>query len=342
MSFKSVAVLTCKPFWAGFSILSFVLLFLLLPGCVREEKIAAINAEQIPLRDKVVTGYVTGKDGVQLYIRIEGTGTPTIVLPGGPGYSFDYLAPVLSPLDSLAQFIFLDPRGCGRSQGFRNPDMYNLKEMVADVESVRSVLRIQQLDIIGHETGGMLAQEYAVRYPQHVNKMIIMSAPARVPDDFNVWLNQMRDFMPRQITAIVKSYEQDSLIIGDRYNPGYDDAVMKGLLIPNYFSSPYAVPQNFSLPERSWPVFFAMWGRNGYFDITGNLKDFDTRDDLKTLNVKTLALVGQNDYISRFVMEALVESIPKAKLYEFENTGHEFFIEHKDEFLKVVSEFMEK
>lgn len=341
MSFKSVAGNKGKPFLAGFSVVSLFFLFLL-SGCIREEKVAAVNAEQIPLKDKVVTGYVTGNEGVQLFIRIEGTGTPTIVLPGGPGYSFDYLVPVFSPLDSLAQFIYLDPRGCGMSQGFRNPEYYNLTDMVADVESVRSVLGIQQLNIIGHETGGMLAQKYAIKYPQRVNKMILMSTPARVPDDFNVWLNQMRDFMPRQISTIVKEYERDSLIIGDRYNPGYDDAVMKGLLIPNYFSSPMNVPQNFSLPARSWPVFFAMWGKDGYFNITGNLKDFDTRNDLKTLKVKTLALVGQNDYISRFVMEALVESIPKAKLHEFENTGHEFFIEHSDEFLKVVSEFMEK
>ncbi len=320
----------------------FLVLLFLVGGCRKEEQVAAINAEQIPLKDKVVTGYVTGKDGVQLFVRIEGTGTPTIVLPGGPGFSFDYLVPVLSPLDSVAQLIFLDPRGCGRSQGFRNPEKYNLTDMVADVESVRSALRIQQLNIIGHETGGMLAQKYAIKYPQRVNRLILMSTAARVPDDLNVWLNQMRDFMPRQIAAIVKSYEKDSLIVGDRYNPGYDDAVMKGLLIPNYFSSPYAVPQNFSLPERSWPVFFAMWGRTGYFDISGNLKDFDTRDDLKTLRVKALVLVGQNDYISRFVMDALVQSIPKAKIHEFENTGHEFFIERRDEFLKEVSDFMKR
>ena len=107
-------------------------------GCTRGGKVDAVNAEMIPLKDKVITGYVTGKGGVKLFVRIEGNGSPTLVLPGGPGYSFDYLLPVLSDLDSSNQMIYFDPRGCGRSDRFKNPALYTLDNMVADVESLRT------------------------------------------------------------------------------------------------------------------------------------------------------------------------------------------------------------
>lgn len=313
-----------------------------LAGCTRGEKVAAVNADMIPLKNKVITGTVTGKGGVELFVRIEGSGSPTLVLPGGPGYSFEYLQPILTELDSSCQMIFLDPRGCGRSMQFRNPAMYTLDNMVADVESVRSHLNISALNIIGHESGGLLAQKYTIKNPTRVNKLVLMSTTAQI-SDLNVWLNSFRDFLPRAVAATVKRFEKDSLIANEQYTPGYENVVMQGMMnSQSYFVNTATIPEGFTLPERSWPVYFEMWGRNGYFDITGNLKDFDTRNDLKTLKLKTLVLVGEKDYISPFVMESLSGSIPKAKMHTFENSGHFYYIEKKDEFLNVVKEFLSK
>jgi proline iminopeptidase len=313
-----------------------------LAGCNRGDKVAAVNADIIPLKNKVITGTVTGKGGVELFVRIEGSGSPTLVLPGGPGYSFDYLQPVLSDLDSSCQMVFLDPRGCGRSMRFRNPAMYTLDNMVADVESVRSHLNVSALNIIGHESGGLLAQKYAIKYPTRVNRLVLMSTTAQI-SDLNVWLNSFRDFLPRQVAATVKRYEKDSLIANEQFTPGYENVVMQGMMnSQSYFVSAAAIPEGFSLPERSWPVYFEMWGRNGYFDITGNLKDFDSRNELKTLKLKTLVLVGEKDYISPFVMESLSSSIPKAKTHTFENSGHFYYIEKKEEFLSVIKDFFLK
>jgi len=310
-----------------------------LAGCSRGGKVDAVNAEMLPLKNKVITGYVTGKGGVKLYVRIEGDGSPTLVLPGGPGYSFDYLLPVFSELDSSNQMIYLDTRGCGRSDRFKNPALYTLDNMVADVESLRTTLKISALNIIGHETGGMLAQKYAVKYPSHVNRLILLSTTAQV-SDLSIWLNSFRDFMPRQIAATVKMYEKDSLFTDGRYSDGYERTVLSGIMIPNYFAYAADVPPDFSLPDRSWQVYLEMWGRTGYFDISGNLKDFDERNDLKTLKIKTLILVGENDYISPFVMESVGSSIPRAKMHTFEGAGHFYYIEKHDEFLSVVKDFL--
>ncbi|HTX18626.1 MAG TPA: alpha/beta fold hydrolase [Bacteroidota bacterium] len=311
-------------------------------GCLRTERVNAVNSDAIPLKQKVVTGYVTGKGGVSLYIRIEGNGSPTLVIPGGPGYSFDYLLPYLTELDSSNQMIYLDPRGCGRSAEFRNPAMYTIENMVADIESVRTTLKISALNIIGHETGGMVAQEYAIKHPANVNKLVLMSTTAQV-SDLNAWLNNFRDFLPRKVAATIKAYEKDSLIANGQYTPGYENVVLQGMMSSSsYFANAASIPDNFTMPDRSWPVYFEMWGTHGYFDISGNLKDFDSREDLRTLKIKSLVLVGDKDYISNFTMESLVGSLPRSKEQIFDNAGHFFFIEKKDEFIAAVKDFLAK
>ena len=71
-----------------------------------KDEIAEVAVDSIPLKQKVVTGYFEGKDRVNLFIKMQGKGEPLIVLPGGPGYSFEYLQPYLSQLDSHFQLIF--------------------------------------------------------------------------------------------------------------------------------------------------------------------------------------------------------------------------------------------
>ncbi|MDA0987427.1 MAG: alpha/beta fold hydrolase [Bacteroidetes bacterium] len=310
-------------------------------GCSSDEPIAQVQTDLLPLLDKIVTGYVKGKDGAELYVHIQGKGTPTIVLPGGPGYSFEYLQDYLRPLDTTLQLIYLDLRGCGKSQGFAQSAKYNLDDMVADIESVKSVMGLKQFYLIGHETGGMLAQKYVIKNPDHVQKMILMSSPADC-NDLNVWINSFRNFLPRAAVARIKAYERDSLYVDGKYSTGYEYEVLTGILSPNYFYNRGAVPANFSLPERSWSVYTELWGNTGYFDISGSLKTFDTREELKSVDAKALVLVGQHDYISSFVLESLNNSLANAEMHMFENAGHFYFIEKNEEFINKILEFINK
>ncbi|MSQ46229.1 MAG: alpha/beta fold hydrolase [Ignavibacteria bacterium] len=318
-----------------------IFIIIISAGCSSDAPISSVQTDLLPLLSKIVTGYVKGKDGVEIYIRIQGTGTPTIVLPGGPGYSFDYLQDVLTPLDTTLQLIYVDLRGCGKSQGFADPKKYNFDDMVADIESVKSVMGLKQFFIIGHETGGMLAQKYAIKNPNDVQRMVLMSSPADA-NDLNVWINSFRNFLPRAAVARIRAYERDSLFTDGQYSSGYEQEVFNGILSPNYFYNRTSIPENFSTPERSWPVYTEIWGQTGYFDISGSLKTFDTRDDLKGVNAKALILVGQHDYISSFVLESLHNSLSNSEMYMFENAGHFFYLEKHDEFISKIFEFLGK
>ena len=173
-------------------------------SCGKKDEIAEVAVDSIPLKQKVVTGYFEGKDRVNLFIKMQGKGEPLIVLPGGPGYSFEYLQPYLSQLDSHFQLIFLDPRGCGKSDILADPSKYTLDNMVADVESLKSTLQLKSFNLLAHETGTFVAQKYVIKNPGHVNKMILMSSTAQI-FDLNMWLNGFRDFMPRATAVVIKN-----------------------------------------------------------------------------------------------------------------------------------------
>ena len=318
-----------------------ILLSLILNSCGKKEEIAQVAVDLIPLKNKVVTGFVEGKERVNIYVQMQGKGEPVFILPGGPGYSFNYLEPFVSQLDSHYQIIYIDPRGCGKSDKLVDLQKYNLDDIVADIESVKSALQIKNFHIIAHETGTLIAQQYVIKNPGHVKKMVLMSSTAQV-SDLNAWLNGFRDFMPRAIAGEVKRYERDSMYSGDRFNSQYEALVLQGIKNPNLFTDPTYATMEFSLPERNWDVHNTIWGRGGFFNITGNIANFDTREKLQTVDVEALVLCGQNDYIAPFVMESLVSSIPKADIHVFENSGHFFFIERNQEFIEKVKEFFKK
>ena len=70
--------------------------------------------------------------GVLIYYVAFGTGSPLVVLHGGPGASHDYFLPYLLPLARTHRLIFIDERGSGRSQRLQDASLYTVEAMVED------------------------------------------------------------------------------------------------------------------------------------------------------------------------------------------------------------------
>jgi proline iminopeptidase len=125
------------------------------------------------------TSYVE-VNGVRLFVRTVGAGAPLIIVHGGPGMSHDYLAPQL--VDLLAseyRLVFYDQRASGRSSGVEDTAGLTMGQFVEDLEGLRLALGLEQLDLLGHSFGGLLAMYYAAEYPQAINKLLLVdSSPA--------------------------------------------------------------------------------------------------------------------------------------------------------------------
>ena len=120
--------------------------------------------------------YTDGKyitvNGAKLYVVIAGKGDPIIIIPGGPGGAH----PGYRVFDSLAkdnQVIYFDAFGRGKSDTAKDVKEYTLARDIEDIEGLRIALHFDKLNVLGHSYGGLVAQGYALKYPSHVNHLIL-------------------------------------------------------------------------------------------------------------------------------------------------------------------------
>lgn len=112
-------------------------------------------------------------------VSAEASGTPVLLLHGGPGFSS---VPLAAAFDFLARghpLYAFDQRGSGYSES--RPDLadYDFADLVDEVEAVRrEVVGRPKLILIGHSFGAWLALGYASKYPAHVGKIVLLSTPS--------------------------------------------------------------------------------------------------------------------------------------------------------------------
>lgn len=153
-------------------------------------------------------------NGTKLYFDVDGAGLvpdgptmrakPTLLLlHGGPGADHTIYKPLFSSLSDIAQIIFFDHRGNGRSIG-SGPDTWNLAQWGEDVKGLCGALGIERPIVYGASFGGFVAQAYATRFPDHPAKLILTSTAARV--DFSVIFGEFERIGGAQARDVAQDY----------------------------------------------------------------------------------------------------------------------------------------
>lgn len=123
--------------------------------------------------------------GVRLYVDIDGAGLvpdgpamrqrPTLVLlHGGPGFDHSSFKPLFGQLTDVAQVVYVDHRGHGRSDRC-GPEHWNLDTFADDVVRLCAALGIERPVVLGQSYGGFVAQRYLARHPAHPARVILSS-----------------------------------------------------------------------------------------------------------------------------------------------------------------------
>jgi proline iminopeptidase len=117
--------------------------------------------------------------GVSLFVKIVGDGLPMLLMHGGLGVDHSTLLPMMATRDRF-KLIFYDHRCNGRSKG-ASTDSLTWENLTADAESLRERLGIEKWAVLGHSFGGMIAMEYATRYPIENNSPNTDGDRSRLP-----------------------------------------------------------------------------------------------------------------------------------------------------------------
>ncbi len=145
-----------------------LLLAAIVAACLQSDSERS-GVQQAGMQSQADTGSIaTGQ--FNLRYRIEGTGTPTIVI-GFPSY---YARAFSQNLRSHMRLVFVDHRGSAPSPGRVDTTEFALDTLVDDIELVRRTLRLGRIAVIGHSGQSFMALEYAKKYPEHVSHVVMI------------------------------------------------------------------------------------------------------------------------------------------------------------------------
>jgi pimeloyl-ACP methyl ester carboxylesterase len=117
-------------------------------------------------------------NGLQFYVRDEGSGTPVILLHGFPDTGELWRNQVPTLVTSGFRAIVPDMRGRGHSSKPPAVSDYRLSSIVRDVTGILDALRIERAHVVGHDWGAGVAWLVASPAPDRVDRLVTISVGA--------------------------------------------------------------------------------------------------------------------------------------------------------------------
>ncbi|MFC2050743.1 alpha/beta fold hydrolase [Chloroflexota bacterium] len=264
----------------------------------------------------------TAKVGdMNIYYETQGDGEPILLIQGYGQYSGQWVT-MIPPLSRDYRVIVFDNRGTGRSDKPDTP--YTIKMMADDARGVLDAVGVESAHVFGVSMGGMIAQEFALNYPDKLRSLILGctfcgGAKAIVPTP------EALAFLTNPEMAKLPVEEQARVTAPWLWTQEFID------------KHPEAIEQYVDITSK-YPT-----PPHGFACQAGAIMFHDTYERLPQIAAPTLVIVGDADRIIPAENSKILASrIPNAELVVLENAGHGFFVELAEETNGIVLDFLRR
>ena len=288
-------------------------------------------------------GWLTTPDGVRLFHRVVGRGSPTIVyVHGGPGTGmregYD-----LEPLTAAGYtLVMYDQRGSGYSTLVSDPARLTIASHVADLEAVRRHFGLRRLKVIGLSWGAGVAAQYADRYPDRIDRIVFLSplSPTRAYLTQRLsHLASLRGAAPSAgVTTTLKATLERWRTAPDGELPGLCREEWNGLA---------------RLYERGGPRARAARGDPCAYpaDVLRNRTivrltgieslgaEFDLRPGLRKLRAPALVVEGQESNVPLDATREWARALPNGRLLLVPEAGHRTWLDQPERVTSALDGF---
>src|SRR2546426_10342218 len=127
-------------------------------------------------KETKAAGQYADVNGIKLYYEIHGAGAPLILLHGGLG-AISMFGPNLPALAEGRQVIAVDLQGHGGTADIDRPLSPEL--MADDIAALIKHLKLERPDLMGFSLGGGVALLTAIKHPELVGRLVVISTPIR-------------------------------------------------------------------------------------------------------------------------------------------------------------------
>lgn len=276
----------------------------------------------------------------ELYVEQEGKGIPIVLLHGGPGATHHYFHPFFSKAAKFARVIYYDQRGCGISD-YKPGSGYTVDQAVEDLETLKKALGFEKWVVLGHSYGGYLAQRYAMKHPESVMGLILLTAATGLVGkvegtrqyDYisDAERQRMRD-IGRELNDLVK----EKKIPPEKYLE---------LLVYNRHINGDWKRQSYYRPSMDDLARMALyeWKQDSDFNsrMSQDMAQVNLEGAFAGCPIPTLIMESKWDLTwTPDKPEVLHQNHPGSQMIVFEKSGHSPFADEPDEFFPALSTFM--
>jgi proline iminopeptidase len=273
-------------------------------------------------------------DGTRLACTELGSGPRLLCLPGGPGRASAYLED-LAGLSEERTLVLLDTRATGHSEVPADPSTLRFDRLAGDVEALREHLQEEQVDLLGHSAGCLVAQAYAAAHPERVRSLVLVTPSAR-----------LQGGVRGDLAAIRESRSGE---------PWYADAAEAQAALDA--GAPPAQQQ--SLVRATRPFFYGRWdertqahaatadrqsSKRAELGFGAGIEDVDVTGMLtvlRDLDVPVLVLGAERDALTGVhAVSAVAGSFPNARTAVLPRAGHFPWVDEPEAFRAAVSGFL--
>ncbi len=240
-------------------------------------------------------------DGMSVHYRIEGEGMPLVLIHGTAAslHTWDVWT---EQLKSDFKIIRFDLPAFGLTGP--SPDgRYSLDFYAGFVDKLLNKLEVDSFHVAGNSLGGAIAWYYTVKYPEKVNKLILVDASGHPKEDGPPLIFKLAQ--NAAFSSFFKSFTPKFIIENNLKAVYHDDAKVDQALVDRYF--------HMALRE----------GNRQAFVDRANEKFTDHSDLIRNITVPTLIQWGKHDtWVPLADGQLFQNKIHDSRLIVYDNAGH--------------------
>lgn len=248
------------------------------------------------------------------YFENKIVGTPLLFIHGWLGSSLEWVYQ-LCYFNSREHIIILDLPGFGKSD--KPKTKYSIEFFTKQILDFFKLLGYNEVILIGHSLGGMIAQYITIQNPKLVKKLILISTTAIISQSIKnkfklFWLNLIfkliyKNFLKNIIKQIISIKKENR-----EFKRLYNNALK--------------IPKSVVLST-----------------FKNMISKFNLNEELSEIYQPTLILYGNEDkIISKSMIKYLDDLIPTSKIYIIENSPHRVMVENHVKVNKIIDDFIKK
>lgn len=248
-----------------------------------------------------------------LHFRVEGSeDAPALVLVNSLGTDARIWDSVIARLAGRYRVISYDKRGHGLSDSPGGD--YSLDDHVSDLAGLLQFLGIERVALAGVSVGGLIAQDFALRYPDRLAALVLCDTAAKV-GDVAMWDERIATARQLGLAALAEP------------------------VMARWFTERFRRERPAEV--AGWRNMLARMPVDGYAGTCAALRDADLRGAIAAITVPTLVVVGEQDLATPVeLVRGMAQAIPGSQFVTIPDCGHIPSIEQPQALTALMTRFL--